>query len=67
MAYELVHYDAFGQEDVQTFADLDEVREEIDRLDGCLDEASIAQSYYICCAINSLQEIITENSPEEDQ
>jgi hypothetical protein len=65
MAYELVHYDAFGQEDVQTFADLDEVREEIDRLDGCLDEAPVAQGYYIRRAINSLQEILSEN--EEDQ
>jgi hypothetical protein len=67
MSYELVHENAYGEKDVQTFADLDEVREEIDRLDGCLDEASIAQSYYIRCAINSLQEIIAENSPDEDQ
>jgi hypothetical protein len=65
MTFELVHENAFGHKNVQTFADLDEVREEIDRLDGCLDEAPVAQGYYIRRAINSLQEILSEN--EEDQ
>ena len=65
MPYELVHENAFGEKDVQTFADLDEVRDEIDRLDACLDEASVTRAYYICCAIHSLQEILSEN--EEDQ
>jgi hypothetical protein len=65
MTFELVHENAFGHKNIQTFADLDEVREEIDRLDGCLDEAPVAQGYYIRRAINSLQEILSEN--EEDQ
>lgn len=65
MSYELVHEDAFGNKDVQAFANLDEVKDEIDRLDACLDEASVAQSYRIWRDIDSLMEILSEN--EENQ
>jgi uncharacterized protein YjaG (DUF416 family) len=64
MAYELVHYDAFGQKDVQTFADLWDVQWEINRLEQCLEDRD---SWRIRDTIAQLQEIIAENSPEEDQ
>lgn len=66
MIYELAHYDSFGNADIQTFASLEDVQWEIDRLGGCLEDASASQSWRIEETIIQLKEMIAEGDGEDN-
>ena len=64
MTFTLTHCDDCGYADFEEFDSLEEVQSEINRLETCLEDGD---SWRIRDTIAQLQEIIAENSPEEDQ
>ena len=63
--YQFAHYDAFGNKDIQAFDTLDDIKEEIDRLEQYLDDH---RSWRAQETLSQLREFLTEaEAMEKDE
>ena len=63
--YQFAHYDAFGNKDIQDFDTLDDIKEEIDRLEQYLDDY---RSWRAQETLSQLREFLAEaEAMEKDE